>query len=69
MEELDKIKLGKAEERGKVKGISIGEKRGINIGANNKTVELAKRMLKKNMSISDVSEVTGLSKSILSTML
>ena len=59
--------------KGREEGIKIGEKRGEKRGeirgANNKTVELAKRMLKKNMSISDVSEVTGLSKSILSTML
>ena len=59
--------------KGREEGIKIGERRGEKRGeirgANNKTVELAKRMLKKNMSISDVSEVTGLSKSILSTML
>ena len=59
------IKLGKAEERGKTKGISIGEIR----GANNKTVELAKRMLKENISADIVSKVTGLSKQILRTIL
>ena len=62
---LMEIKLGKAEERGKIKGISIGEKR----GANNKTVELAKQMLKKNINLFDISEITGLSKKVLMTML
>ena len=74
---LMEIKLGKAEERGKAKGmsigekrgISIGEKRGINIGANNKTVELARNMLKENISADIVSKVTGLSKQILRTIL
>ena len=54
---LMEIKLGKAEERGKIKG------------ANNKTVELAKRMLKENISADIVSKVTGLSKQILRTIL
>ena len=47
------IKIGKAEER----------------GANNKTVELAKKMLKENISTDVISKVTGLSKKVLMTML
>ena len=66
---LMEIKLGKAEERGKSKGISIGEKRGINIGANNKTIELAKKMLKENISADVVSKVIESSKKVLMTML
>ena len=58
---LMEIKLGKAEERGKAKG--------INIGANNKTVELAKRMIKEGATTDFVSKVTGLSKKVLMTML
>ena len=46
-------------------GISIGEIR----GANNKTVELAKRMLKEGLNADIVSKVTGLSKKALMTML
>ena len=56
------IKIG--ERRGEKRGISIGEIR----GANNKTVELAKRMLRKKMNVDDISEVTGLSKQILQTL-
>ena len=51
------IKLGKAEERG------------INIGANNKTIELAKKMLKENISADVVSKVIESSKKVLMTML
>jgi predicted transposase/invertase (TIGR01784 family) len=59
------IKIGKAEERGEARGKARGEI----IGANNKTVELAKKMLKENISTDVISKVTGLSKKVLMTML
>ena len=45
--------------------LEIGEQR----GANNKTIELAKNMLKENISTDIVSKVTGLSKKMLMAML
>ena len=59
--------------KGREEGIRIGEKRGERRGeirgANNKTVELAKRMLKEGATTDFVSKVTGLSKKVLMTML
>ena len=55
------IKIGKAEEEEKQEGEILG--------ANNKTVELAKKMLKENISTDVISKVTGLSKKVLMTML
>ena len=66
---LMEIKLGKAEERGKTKGISIGEKRGEIKGIQKNTLELAKKMLKEGATTDFVSKVTGLSKKVLMTML
>ena len=58
--------------KGREEGIKIGEKRGISIGeirgANNKTVELAKKMVQKGTDYSYISEITGLSKQILQTL-
>ena len=45
--------------------LELGEQR----GANNKTMELARNMLKENISTDIVSKVTGLSKKMLMTML
>ena len=66
---LMEIKLEKAEERGKTKGISIGEKRGEIKGIQKNTLELAKKMLKEGATTDFVSKVTGLSKKVLMTML
>ena len=61
-EEEDKRKiqnslLSEAKENGYTSGINDG----ISKGKNKKTIEIAKNMLKKNMSIEDISDITGLS--------
>ena len=48
-------------EDGKAAGFEDGEKSGIIKGTNNTKIEIAKNMLKKNMSLEDISEITGLS--------
>ena len=50
-------------------GEMIGKQRGISIGANNKTKELARNMLKEGATTDFVSKVTGLSKKMLMTMI
>ena len=69
-EEEDKKKiqnslLSEAKEEGISQGISQGYTSGINDGIskgeNKKSIEIAKNMLKKNMSIEDISDITGLS--------
>ena len=47
-------------EKGKAEGIEEGIEKGKNIGTKEKTIEIAKNMLKKKMSIKDISEITGL---------
>ena len=61
-EEEDKRKiqnslLSEAKEEGYTSGINDG----ISKGENKKSIEIAKNMLNKNMSIEDISEITGLS--------
>ena len=61
-EEEDKRKiqnslLSEAKENGYTSGINDG----ISKGENKKSIEIAKNMLKKNMSIEDISDITGLS--------
>ena len=61
-EEEDKRKiqnslLSEAKETGYTSGINDG----ISKGENKKSIEIAKNMLKKNMSIEDISDITGLS--------
>ena len=61
-EEEDKKKiqnslLSEAKENGYTSGINDG----ISKGENKKSIEIAKNMLKKNMSIEDISDITGLS--------
>ena len=61
-EEEDKKKiqnslLSEAKENGYTTGINDG----ISKGENKKSIEIAKNMLKKNMSIEDISDITGLS--------
>ena len=61
-EEKDKRKiqnslLSEAKENGYTSGINDG----ISKGKNKKSIEIAKNMLKKNMSIEDISDITGLS--------
>ena len=43
-------------------GINIGISQGINQGLQKKNIEIAKSMLKKNMDIEDIIDITGLSK-------
>ena len=73
MEDYAKEQLELGEIIGKQRGISIGRNEGISIGeirgANNKTIELARNMLKEGATTSFVSKVTGLSKKALMTML
>ena len=47
-------------EDGKAAGFEDGEKSGIIKGTNKRNIEIAKNMLKKNMSLEDISEITGL---------
>lgn len=44
------------------KGKKIGKKEGIEQGAEERNIEIAKLMLAKNMSTKDIEEITGLSK-------
>lgn len=61
-DELVKInELESAINEGKAIGFEDGEKSGIIKGTNNTKIEIAKNMLKKNMSLEDISEITGLS--------
>ena len=43
-------------------GINIGISQGINQGLQKRNIEIAKSMLKKNMNIEDIIDITGLSK-------
>ena len=69
MEDYAKEQLELGEAIGEQRGISIGRNEGISIGANNKTIELARNMLKEGATTSFVSKVTGLSKKALMTIL
>ena len=65
-EEEDKKKiqnslLSEAKEEGISQGYTSGINDGISKGENKKSIEIAKNMLNKNMSIEDISEITGLS--------
>ena len=66
-EEEDKRKIfnsriSSAERKGLERGMKKGIEQGIEQGENNKSIEIAKNMLNKNMNINIISEVTGLSK-------
>ena len=65
-EEEDKRKiqnslLSEAKEEGISQGYTSGINDGISKGKNKKSIEIDKNMLKKNMSIEDISDITGLS--------
>ena len=65
-EEEDKRKiqnslLSEAKEEGISQGYTSGINDGISKGENKKSIEIAKNMLKKNMPIEDISDITGLS--------
>ena len=47
---------------GKSQGISIGMSQGIDIGKKERNVEVAKELLKMNLSLKKISVATGLSK-------
>ena len=49
--------------------LELSRDEGISIGENNKTLELAKKMLKENISTDVISKVTGLSKKVLMTII
>ena len=53
--------LAKGLAKGMKQGIEKGLKEGIEQGSNNKSIEIAKNMLNKNIDVSMISEVTGLS--------
>jgi predicted transposase/invertase (TIGR01784 family) len=55
------IGIAKGEAIGIVKGEAIGEKKGIAKGKVEKAIVIAKKMLKRGISIEDTSEMTGLS--------
>ena len=54
--------IRKGEERGIKKGVKEGMKEGIKEGENKKSREIAQILLKKQMSIEDIKEITGLNK-------
>ena len=56
-----KIALEDAEERGKKLGLCEGKELGLSEGAQNKSIEIAKNLLKENVDISVISKSTGLS--------
>ena len=65
-EEEDKRKiqnslLSEAKEEGISQGYTSGINDGISKGENKKSIEIAKNMLKKNMPIENISDITGLS--------
>ena len=65
-EEEDKKKiqnslLSEAKEEGISQGYTSGINDGISKGENKKSIEIAKNMLKKNMPIENISDITGLS--------
>ena len=65
-EEEDKKKiqnslLSEAKEEGISQGIEQGYTSGINDGISKEKVSIAKNMLNKNMSMEDISDITGLS--------
>ena len=49
------------EEKGEKRGIKLGKKRGVRIGKQEEKRDIARNMLKKNMDISLISELTDLS--------
>ena len=51
-----------AREEGMEKGIKKGKKEGISQGKKEKTIEIAKKLLMKNIDIKDIEEITGLTK-------
>ncbi|WP_407272062.1 hypothetical protein [Radiobacillus sp. PE A8.2] len=52
----------RGERIGERRGERIGEQRGKELGSKNKAIEIAKLLLHKNMSIDEISEITGLDK-------
>ena len=53
--------LHAATAKGKAEGIELGMQKGKSEGETNKAIEIAKNMLSKSYSISDISSITGLS--------
>jgi hypothetical protein len=50
----------RGEKRGKKLGEQLGEKRGKKLGATNKSLQIASRLLKKQMSLVEIAELTDL---------
>ena len=55
------IALAEGREEGFERGISQGIEQGIERGANNRSIEIASRMLSNNAPLEDISLYTGLS--------
>ena len=61
------IKIGerrgmeKGIEIGERRGIEIGERRGMEVGVRNSRIEFAQRLLRRNRSVDEIAEDTGLS--------
>ena len=56
------IALAEGREEGFESGISQGFEQGIERGANNRSIEIASRMLSRGFSYNDIVDMTGLSK-------
>ncbi len=55
------LAIEKAEKKGLERGLERGLEKGIQIGIQNREIEIVKNALRKGLSISDISELTGLS--------
>lgn len=68
--EQEGIEKGKAEGRaeGRAEGLIEGEARGVEKGAQQNKIEIAQKMLSQNYSVSDISNLTGLSSEEISKL-
>ena len=63
-----KISSQKFEERGEARGKIIGREEGKKEGEKQKQIEIAKKLLQRNMSIEDIKEITGLTEEEISKL-
>lgn len=60
-----KNSIDTAKREGKEEGLAEGMEKGIEKGMNQRSLEIARKMLAKGMDVATVMEITGLSKSQL----
>ena len=59
----------KGEAKGHEKGLVEGHEKGLVEGEMKKAIEMARKLLQKNMSLSDIVEITGLSEEVVNALL